>query len=365
MKILHIEAGRHLYGGAKQVAYLIRGLAELNHENVLICPADNPLIDEVEHAATVEVTPMAGDLDVLSLLRIVSIIRRHTPDLVHVHSRRGADIWGGLAASVCRIPVVCSRRVDNTEPPWWCKRKYAMYDKVISISQAIKDVLVHQGVPAEHITCVLSAVDTQEYRPAVERSWFEKEFAVEKGQRVIACFAQMIERKGQRTLINATKQLLETASDFKVLIFGQGPKLESYKQLVDELTLNQVVAFPGFRHDVKRILPNIDIVAHPANKEGLGVILLQSSACGVPAVAGDAGGIPEVVEDSKTGYLFSPGNVDDLTRALQNLLADDQRRREMGRRARHRAHEVFSVESMVKGNEMVYRQVLAHTRCES
>ena len=90
---------------------------------------------------------MKGDLDLLLVSRLTKIIREEKPDLIHIHSRRGADVFGGIAASWAGVPCVLSRRVDNREPRWSVPLKYRLYDKVIVISEAIGHVLRSVAYP--------------------------------------------------------------------------------------------------------------------------------------------------------------------------------------------------------------------------
>ena len=116
MKILHVETGRHFLGGPQQVVYLINALRERGHENILVCPPDSG-IDTVARQAGIRVQNLfcAGDLDLPFAYRLSQFLKDEMPDIVHCHSRRGADLLGGLAASLADVPAVVSRRVDNTE----------------------------------------------------------------------------------------------------------------------------------------------------------------------------------------------------------------------------------------------------------
>ena len=115
MKVVHVEAGRYLYGGAQQVVWLNEGLTRRGVENVLVCPTGSDIAAAVEGNARVHAIKMSGDLDVGVLPRLMRILQAEKPDLIHIHSRRGADVYGGLAARFMGIPAILSRRVDNKE----------------------------------------------------------------------------------------------------------------------------------------------------------------------------------------------------------------------------------------------------------
>ncbi|HEY6772414.1 MAG TPA: glycosyltransferase, partial [Oxalicibacterium sp.] len=119
------------------------------------------------------------------------------------------------------------------------------------------------------------------------------------------------------------------------------------------------IRLAGFRNDLPQWLGGLDILAHPADMEGLGVSLLQASAAGVPIITSRAGGLPEAVADNVSGLLIPPGDVAALTQALRRLLDDAGLRRQMGEAGRARILAEFSIDAMVEGNLAVYRQVLA------
>jgi len=365
MKVLHVESGMHLYGGALQVVFLLRGLAAQAGEQVLVCPPGSAVGQAArEHGIRVREIPIRGDLDLAFIGKLRRAIAEEQPDLVHLHSRRGADLLGGIAARLARVPAVLSRRVDNPEPAWWARRKYRLYAKVISISDGIREVLLSEGVPPAHVVCVHSSVDTRRYRPGGDRAWLRQEFGLAGDELVVGMIAQFIERKGHKTLFDAIPAILERQPRTRFLLFGQGPLLEPYRALVKELGLAERVQLPGFRNDLDRVLPCLDLVVHPAFMEGLGVSLLQAAACGVPVVAGRAGGIPEVVRDGLNGYLITPGDSATLAQRVIELLASEPRRSAFGAAGRALVEAEFSIEAMVAGNLAVYRAVSGASAAE-
>lgn len=357
MKSLHVEAGKHLYGGALQVVFLLQGLKARGDEAVLVCPGGSAIAEAARpHAARVHEIDMKGDLDLGMAGRLRRIIRAERPDIVHLHSRRGSDLWGGIAAGREGVPAVLSRRVDNPEPRWWVAAKYRLYDRVIAISEGIRQVLLAEGLTPEQVVCVHSAVDTGRYRPRrdEELRWFRAEFGLADDEPTVAMAAQFIARKGHRTLLAALPAVLQAQPRTRVLLFGQGPELQAVRRLADETGHGERVLFAGFRRDLERVLPCIDVLAHPAEMEGLGVALLQAAACGVPIVAARAGGIPEVVRSGVNGELVEPGDAAALGKQLQRLLGDQALRMRYGHAGRELVLREFSLDAMVDGNRAVY-----------
>ena len=117
MQVLHIEAGRHLYGGARQVGYLVASLAARGVENLLVCRPGHPLTG-LAPVATILPTALHGDLDFALTSRLARLIRAHSPDVVHVHSRRGADSAGGRGYCALAPLAGRGRRDISTHADW-------------------------------------------------------------------------------------------------------------------------------------------------------------------------------------------------------------------------------------------------------
>lgn len=361
MKIVHVETGMHLYGGAQQVAYLLAGLSRHGVENVLVCPP-GAAIGQHFAGSSVKVieTPCGGDLDLGFIGRLKRILRAERPALVHLHSRRGADVLGGLAAGQAGVPAVLSRRVDNPESRLAVKLKYRLYDRVVCISQGIADVLLSEGVPADKVRVVRSAVDAAPWARPEPRAAFCAEFGLPQEPPLLGVVAQLIERKGHRYLFEALAAL-KPRHAFSLVVFGQGPLREELEALARHLGLEGQVRFAGFRKDLPRWLGCLDLLVHPALMEGLGVSLLQASAAGVPIIACRAGGMPEAVADGISGLIVPPGDTPALQLALERLLAAPDERRRLGLAGQQRVIDEFSAQVMADGNLRVYRELAAST----
>ena len=104
--IVHVETGRYLYGGPLQVYYLLRGLTARGVRNILVCPQGSAIAHAAAEVAEVRAMPMRGDLDVGFIRRLRRLLRAERPALLHLHSRRGADVLGGIAARLAGVPVI-------------------------------------------------------------------------------------------------------------------------------------------------------------------------------------------------------------------------------------------------------------------
>lgn len=355
MKIMHIESGRHLYGGPQQVKYLLQGLADGDAENILVCSPDSPLTQRAHSSATVISIPCSGDLDLRYAWRLYRCIRKEQPTLVHVHSRRGADWWGGLAAFIAGVPAVLSRRVDRPEGRL-AGLKYRFYDKVIAISHAIREQLLESGVPGEKISYVPSGVNAETLQVERDRKWLNAELGIPRDAFLLGIVAQLIPRKGHSDLL-AAMQILDDSTAW-LLALGSGKEESRLRNEVKIRGLEGRVVFAGFREDAARILPCLDVLVHPAHREGLGVSVLEAAAEGVPIIATNAGGLVDLIVHQDTGLLVNPGSPAEVAEAIKILMDEPELGKQLANAARRKVMQQFSVAGMVEGNLRAYEKVL-------
>jgi glycosyltransferase involved in cell wall biosynthesis len=356
MKVLHVESGRHLYGGARQALYLLEGLQAHGVDSVLACASGSEVAQAAHtQGAQVRELRMGGDLDPLLWWRLLRLIRAERPDLVHLHSRRGADTQGALAARLTGVRTVLSRRVDHAPAPFLLSARYRLYDRVIAISEEIAFVLRSAGVPADKLVCVPSAVDARRFTQPLTHAALCAALGVPVDSVVIGVVAQLIERKGHIYLVQALPSILAAVPQARVVYFGRGPLAASLRAEAERIGVAEHVVEAGFRADLEQLLGALDAVVHPATAEGLGVALLEAAAAGRPIVASDAGGIPEVVRDGITGLLVPPRDPAALAGAVVRVLKDPALAQRLGAAARAHVAAHYSVAAMTAGNLAVYR----------
>ncbi len=360
LKIVHVELGGRIVGGPQQVIYLVDALAQRGCTNVVVAAAGGPLARRFSEAGyKVHDMHWKGDTDLTLLPRLMAIFRRERPDVVHLHAGPGAAL-GGIAARLSGVPCVLSRRVDSVPRGRLTRFSYSMlYDRVICISQAILDVLLKRGVPRERLLLIRSAVQAGDWLAPAPREEFLAEFGLPADAITIGVVAQLVERKGHRTL-------LEAAAGFgprtKLIFFGEGGLRDALEVDAARFGVAGMVQFAGHRNDLRKWMGKLDLVVHPALMEGLGVSLLQAAAAGVPVVASAVGGIPEAVMDGRTGLLVPPRDPAALGAAIKELLDAPGRRAEMGQAARRRVLAEFDVSAMADRHVELYRELAARRR---
>jgi glycosyltransferase involved in cell wall biosynthesis len=358
MKIVHVETGRHFYGGAQQVIWLIQGLEARGIDNLLVCTRHSA-IEVVAADAGIRVAslPCAGELDLAFVWRLRRVLNREAPD-IHCHSRRGADFLGGQAAAMVGVPAIVSRRVDNTEPAMMSALRYRRFARVVAISENIAAILRQAGVSDERLGVIRSAVDTKQMQIERDRDLLRDEFGIDPHAFAIAVVAQLIPRKGHRYLFEALAALKNRYPKLHLEVFGIGVLEDSLRRLSAALGLHEMAHFAGYRADLDSYLASFDLLVHPATREGLGVAMLKASAACLPVIAFDVAGARETVLHDETGLLVPPEDSEALAAAIARLIDDTALRQRFGANGRVRMQKEFSIDNMVEQYMKIYEAVL-------
>jgi len=360
---LHIDTARTWRGGQNQVLLTVNGLREIGQRAALVAHPDGELRKRA--AEGLELVPLApkSEVDLTAAWRLNRVIKRIKPDVVHAHDAHGVAMAGlalSLGAGTAKgdePPLVVSRRVDfhlrgNSFSRW----KHRQVDCFIAASEAIRQMLVADGVPAERTVTVHEGIDVEHVvsQPLVD---VHQAFFLPHGAPIVGNIAALVPHKGQRHLIEAAHIVVQKLPDVRFVILGEGELREALERLIKEYRLEKHVLLPGFRTDVLGCLKSFDLFVMSSVTEGLGTSLLDAMACSRPIVATNAGGIPEVVEDGVTGLLVPPRDHAALADAIISLIADKSRLQAMGAAGFARVNEKFTVERMIAGTAAVYARV--------
>ena len=175
---------------------------------------------------------------------------------------------------------------------------------------------------------------------------------------VIGVVAQLIARKRHEWLLEQLCELLRRDARIRVLCCGRGPLEARLRAAIAARGLERQVVLAGFRDDLAELMPGFDLLAHPAEREGLGVALLEAGSCGLAVVACAAGGVVDVIEQGRTGVLVAPDDGAAFAAALARLIGDPLECAALGGAARADVQRRFSVRAMVAAHLDLYSAVL-------
>jgi L-malate glycosyltransferase len=361
---LHVDTARTWRGGQNQVLLTVNGLRSIGQRAALVAHPDGELRQRAQEG--LDLIPIAPrtEMDLTAAWRFSRLVRRLQPDVIHAHDPHGVAMaalalsFSAGAARGGRVPaLVASRRVDfhlkgNSFSRW----KYRQVDTFIAASEAIRQMLVGDGVPASRTVTVHEGIDVEHVFAAPPVNVHEA-FWLPHHAPVVGNVAALVPHKGQRYLVDAAHLVVQALPDTRFIILGEGELREHLEKQVHEYHLEKHVLLPGFRTDVLGCIKGFDVFVMSSVTEGLGTSLLDAMACGRPIVATEAGGIPEIVEDGVNGLLVPPRDAHALARAIVDALKHDEKRQRMGAAGLARVQERFTVERMVAETASVYARV--------
>ncbi len=338
--VLHVDGERGLRGGERQLLYLACALRARGHRNVVVCRRGSPLAGEAA-AAGLETAfaPFWGEWDPVTAWRLRVLCRAARRPVVHAHTAHAA-----AAAALCRAlggaPFVAHRRVDFPLRGGLSRRlKYDSAGRVVAVSQAIARVLAQDGLgdgkvevvpdafPSGERECAWAGLDAARFARPSTRQRLEArralcaEWDLPEDGFWVGNLAALVPHKDHDTLVAAALIVLLKRPQARFFIAGEGPEGPRLIASVRKMGLGERILFLGQR-EPSALLKAIDAFALSSWGEGMGSVLLEAAACGVPIAATSAGGIPEIVEDARTGLLSSPRDAEALAGNLLRLEGD-------------------------------------------
>ena len=364
---LHIDTARTWRGGQSQVLTTVMGLRALGHRTLLVAHSEGELRQRAREG--LDLLPLAPktEMDLSAAWRLSRILKQLQPDIVHAHDPHGVAMAGlalSMSTQLAKPPLVAARRVDfHLRRSSLSRWKYRQVDCFLCASEAIRQMLIGDGVPAARAVTVHEGIDLERVEAAPPAN-LHAELWLPHHAPIVGNVAALVPHKGQRHLIEAARLVLPQVPDARFVIAGEGELRPALERQIKDHHLEKHVLLAGFRPDVLSVHKAFDIFVMSSVTEGLGTSLLDAMAAGKPVVATTAGGIPEVVVDGETVFLVPPRDHDAMAGAIVKLLKDDALRQRMGDAGRARVRTIFSAERMVQDTLRVYQRVALHPHHE-
>jgi glycosyltransferase involved in cell wall biosynthesis len=364
---LHIDTARTWRGGQNQVLVTVLGLRALGQRTMLVAHPGGELRQRAKEG--LDLIPLAPktEMDLSAAWRLSRLLKRLKPDVVHAHDPHGvamAALALSMSTQLAKPPLIASRRVDfRLRQSAMSRWKYRQVDCFICASEAIRQILVADGVPDVRTVTVHEGIDLARVAAAPAAAIHQELFLPHHAP-VVGNVAALVPHKGQRHLIEAAALVLRHEPDARFVIAGEGELRPALERQIRDNRLEKHVLLAGFRPDVLSLHKAFDIFVMSSVTEGLGTSLLDAMASAKPIVATATGGIPEVVVDGVTGFLVPPRDHQAMAGAIVRLLKDPALRERVGQAGLARAREKFGAERMVEQTARVYERVARHPHRE-
>ena len=290
--------------------------------------------------------------------RLARTLRDERIDLVHLNDAPALHKAGILASRLAGVPCICHAR---SMPPLDVVDRALAHSvgRFVFISKAVEQDQRRRGLAGLPGSVVYNAVDLAPYQ-ALDRQAARRFYNLSDSDVVVGMMGRIEPWKGQRDLLSALSQMAPQPA-LRCLIAGSaGSDVQWYQDelngMVQALQLEQVVRFTGFVDNVPRFMAALDLLVHASTQpEPFGRVLIEAMAAGVPIVASNAGGVPEIIEHEQSGLLVSPANPTEMAAAMGRLLADRRLAGDLADNGRRRVQELFSVSAHVAAIQDIYR----------
>lgn len=354
-----------LWGGVEEhICGLLRNLSRDAFRTELVC---DPLLYERFRWAVSEDIPvralrLSSLGDFAGALRLASLLRRERFHIVHSHM-----FWSSLFASpiarLCGVPIIVET-LHGTEA--WRKGWKANYlidrattrfvSKYVAVSEYDARFLQEKkGVARKKIAVIHNGAEVGRFSSTTsKRKALRQAMGFEDSDCILIMVARFHAGKGHRILFEAMRELVGAHPRLKLICLGQGDEEVQLRELRRALGLESCIQLAGQQQNVAEWLAAADMNVLPSFYEGLPLTILEAMAAGLPTVASNVGGIPDVIEDGANGILVPPGDSHKLAAAISQLIEDCAMRTRMGEAARDRVSQRFTLEQQVSSTENMY-----------
>ena len=295
-------------------------------------------------------------LDLKLLGRLTTLYRQVRPDVVHSHLYAGVySLWAarraGVPVSVHTVHTLADKEMPSLHKR--CMRHAYRAGRVapVAISPQVQQSLYREyGLPADRVVCIDNGIDIARFTPPAAG-------LAHDGFRFISV-GRLCEAKNQHLLIEAFAQVHRQLPDATLTIVGEGPLRAALEQQVAQAGLSDCVSLPGISDDVPGYLHRSDVFVFSSDYEGVGLVLMEAMAAGLPVVSTAAGGVANVVTDGQNGFLTPVGDATALAACMTRLASDDTLRGQMAAAARKRAVG-FDIGAMTRQYAALFDELLA------
>jgi glycosyltransferase involved in cell wall biosynthesis len=380
IKILRVIARFNIGGPAMHVADLTSGMDPARFESVVISGLENPgegsLLDYAlgrgvrpiiipEIVAEFSLKPQ----DLKALIKLYRLIRREHPDIVETHTAK-AGFLGRVAARMAKVPIIIHTYHGHVLHGYYSHVKNCTLRRmeqalahltrcIIAVDDQVKrDLLAYGIAPSRKIAVIPYGLHLEPLLACeVHRGDLRSELGLTEGTKLVGIVGRIFPIKNHRLFLDAAALVAEQEPATRFLIVGDGALRPEMEHHARRIGIADRVIFLGWRRDLPHVYADLDVLAVTSNNEGTPFSAIEAMAAGCPVVSTRVGGLPDLIDDGKTGYLVPPGDAQALADASLSLLREPKIRRCMGQAARAKVKDGFAVQRLLRDMKRLYLEL--------
>lgn len=380
-KLAHIIARMGTGGAEENTRYTIQGLNKDKYEIDLIVGDEfgnqYEKIFQENKIRVIKIPGFIGNLhplyDIRLFVQLINIFNKNKYDIIHTHGTK-AGIIGRIAARIAGVPIIIHGLHGNALDAFSSKllNKIFLYseriagtftDAHISVSSILSQNYIKQKIgKSEKYFTVRSGMDLTSFSVDKDSVFMDKrrELGINNDDFVVLNISRLEPLKGHPLLLRAFKLLENNTKNSRLtlLIVGEGKEKDRIYEEINELGLANNVILKGYRNDIPEILAISNILVHTSYREGLPRVMVQAATAGIPIVAFNVDGIPEIITDGFNGYLIEPGNVEQLADRMNIYLNNPELLQVHGNNGKKIVKNRWTIEGMVEETEKIYQKLI-------
>jgi glycosyltransferase involved in cell wall biosynthesis len=296
-----------------------------------------------------------------ALRRLAGMLRDIRPDIVHAHNFLAHRFTALAALAAGRPPIVFTKHgagAPGGGPGGWLHRRLARTTQMVAVSRESLALLDRWRPPGSRPAIYIpNGIALARCQSSLDRRVVRSKNGWPEGALLAVMVARLAEPKDHSTLLRAWTVVRSRIPSAILLVVGDGPLRTTIESAINTMGLHEAVLMLGERHDIPEILRAADVFVLSSQSEGMPVTILEAMGAGLPVIASDVGGVAEVVEHGRTGWLAPAGSPEALAQAVMEMAADPDRAAAMGAAGLARARERFDLPAVLAAYERVYAEV--------
>ncbi len=369
LKVLHLTKSEGLYGAERVILNLLAhfGAERFDVRLATFVEDRDPHRELLEEAARRGIKTTAircrKRLDAQTWRELLRLLKANEIDVLHCHEIK-SRFYGLLAAKQLKLPIVATNHnwirknflVSVFES--WDAFALRFFDRVIAVSEEVRQLMLKLGVPAQAMSVVANGIAGRElnHRRNGELNLRER-WGIASHERVVGAVGRLSVEKGAKYFLEAAKIVLAKEPNVRFLLVGDGPQARVLKEYAQTLGIERHVIFTGFQPEVAAFYALMEIFALTSLREGTPMALLEAMAAGVPVVATNVGGVPQIVRHRDNGMLAPAQEAPKIAEALTHLLRHREEAARLAMNAQRTIHEKYSAAAMARRYENIYDDV--------